>query len=519
MAEVEVPFYEGLRIGIPSLPSLVETLTEGRFDLIHLATPGPVGVAAALTARIAGLPVLASHHTEFVAYARMRTGDESLAGAMALAMSLFYRECGILLSPSTSADDSLAALGVPPRRVARWVRGVDLSRFTPDLRRRGAPGADGRISVLYAGRQTREKGVDLLADAFLIAHARDPRLRLALAGGGPESEYLRERLGDTADFLGWLEGDELARAYADADVFVFPSETDTYGQVVVEAQASGVPVIAVRAGGPADLIDDGRSGLLSDPSPDEVAAKILRVADAPTLRDRLIRGGLAAAHERSWDMALNQLAEGYSLALAERVEVESGRHRRPCPPPDATRCPFTSRRRCRGAPRSTVGVMEASTELSAPEGEGKPETEAAPEVDLDDPSLYFNRELSWMDFNDRVLQLVEDESIPLLERVKFCAIWETNLDEFFMVRVAGLHDQVEASLPPGGADGMTPAEQIAAVRERTLAQRERLRGCFEGELLPALERARDQDRRLRRGLRRASARSSTISSAGRSSRR
>ena len=96
-------------------PSLVETLTEGRFDLIHLVTPGPAGVAAALTARIAGLPLLASHHTEFVAYARMRTGNESLAVAMGVAMSLFYRDCGIVLSPSTSADASLEGLGVAGR--------------------------------------------------------------------------------------------------------------------------------------------------------------------------------------------------------------------------------------------------------------------------------------------------------------------------------------------------------------------------------------------------------------------
>ena len=203
-AEVEVPFYEGMAMGVPSLPRLVETLTEGRFDLIHLATPGPTGVAAALTARMAGIPVLASHHTEFVDYVRMRSGSERLAGAMGLAMSLFYRDCGIVLSPSNSADDSLGRLGVAPERIARWIRGVDTSRFTPDLRRR-EPG-DGRISVLYAGRLTKEKGVELLADAFLAARRVQPRLHLVLAGGGPEEGYLRERLGDCAEFLGWLEG-------------------------------------------------------------------------------------------------------------------------------------------------------------------------------------------------------------------------------------------------------------------------------------------------------------------------
>src|SRR5215207_3051188 len=106
--------------------------------------------------------------------------------------------------------------------------------------------------------------------------------------------------------------------------------------------------------------------------------------------------------------------------------------------------------------------------------------------DLEDSSLYFNRELSWLDFNDRVLQLAEDPSVPLLERIKFCAIWESNLDEFFMVRVANLHDQLEAGMDARGADGLGPSEQIDAIRERVVAQRDRLTTCFERDLRPAM---------------------------------
>jgi len=109
---------------------------------------------------------------------------------------------------------------------------------------------------------------------------------------------------------------------------------------------------------------------------------------------------------------------------------------------------------------------------------------AAP--DLEDSSLYFNRELSWLDFNDRVLQLVEDPSVPLMERVKFCAIWESNLDEFYMVRVANLHDQIEAGMDARGADGMGPSEQIDSIRQLVLDQRDRLTRCFERDLRPAL---------------------------------
>jgi polyphosphate kinase len=133
--------------------------------------------------------------------------------------------------------------------------------------------------------------------------------------------------------------------------------------------------------------------------------------------------------------------------------------------------------------------VEPNTQTTEPVEEilEPPELEPAPEgPDLEAPSLYFNRELSWLDFNDRVLQLGEDTSVPLLERVKFCAIWESNLDEFFMVRVANLHDQVEAGMAGRGADGMAPMDQILAIRERVNGQRDRLSNCFERDLRPAL---------------------------------
>src|SRR3954471_23046744 len=106
--------------------------------------------------------------------------------------------------------------------------------------------------------------------------------------------------------------------------------------------------------------------------------------------------------------------------------------------------------------------------------------------DLEDSSLYFNRELSWLDFNDRVLQLAEDSSVPLLERVKFCAIWESNLDEFYMVRVANLHEQIEAGMDARGADGMGSSEQIDSIRQRVINQRNRLTRCIERDLRPAM---------------------------------
>ncbi len=318
VAEIDIPFYPGLRIGVPSLPAIVDALAEGRYDLVHLCSPGPAGVGAWLLARVLELPVVGSYHTELAAYAGVRSGQAQLEALAVIALKAFYGPCDVVLSPSPASDARLAELGIDSRRIERWDRGVDLERFDPALRTPGLLPPD-VINVLYAGRLTTEKGVDLLADAFLAARRRDPRLHLVLAGGGPEERALRERLGDHATFLGWLGGDDLPRVYASADMFLFASQTDTFGQVVLEAQASGLPVVAVAAGGPSSLIENDATGLLTQADEDELAAAILSLVDAPLLRERLRRAALTEVRDRTWERALERLARGYVLALHEHA--------------------------------------------------------------------------------------------------------------------------------------------------------------------------------------------------------
>jgi glycosyltransferase involved in cell wall biosynthesis/predicted metal-dependent phosphoesterase TrpH len=311
--ELEMPFYEGLSLGVPGLPDMVETLAEGRYDLVHVTAPGPAGVAATLLSRLTGVPLVASYHTELAAYAGLRTGDGGVEAIARGALGAFYGAPGVVLSPSPAADASLADLGVDPTRIGRWERGVDTDRFDPAKADRGA--YPGEIKVLYAGRLTREKGVGLLAESFLRARRADPRLHLLLAGGGPEEDELRARLGEHATFLGWLAGEELAVAYASADAFLFCSSTDTYGQVILEAAASGLPVVAVAEGGPAALVENRCTGLLCRPDPDHLAGALLQLASSPLLRQRLGNAGAQAARDRSWERALGQLAAGYHRAL------------------------------------------------------------------------------------------------------------------------------------------------------------------------------------------------------------
>jgi glycosyltransferase involved in cell wall biosynthesis/predicted metal-dependent phosphoesterase TrpH len=310
--ELELPFYQGMRLGVPGVPDLVEVLAEGNYDLVHVTAPGPAGIAATLLGRITGMPLLASYHTELATYAGLRA-DGMLEAVARAGLGAFYSAPARVLSPSPAADGSLAELGIEGAKVGRWERGVDVERFDPGKADRD--GYPGQIKVLYAGRLSREKGVDLLAESFLRARQADPRLHLLLAGGGPEEAELRRRLGDAATFLGWLGGEDLAVAYASADVFLFCSVTDTYGQVILEAGASGLPVIAIAEGGPAALVENRHTGFLCRPDADHVAGSLLQLAASPELRTKLGSAAVRAARARSWERSLSQLAAGYRLAL------------------------------------------------------------------------------------------------------------------------------------------------------------------------------------------------------------
>ena len=223
----------------------------------------------------------------------------------------------MLSARRAASDERLRGLGIEAERIGRWDRGVDVDRFSPALRDAARP--TGASRVLYAGRLTREKGVDLLADAFLAARARDPRLHLVLAGGGPEEDALRARLGEPRRFLGWLEGDALARAYASADLFLFCSP-DRHLRAG-GARGAGLRAAGRRGGGgrPVLIVEDGGTGRLCPPDAQALADAVAGLAAAPLQRERLAqrrarRGPRAHLGAR----ALGRLAEGYRRALGER---------------------------------------------------------------------------------------------------------------------------------------------------------------------------------------------------------
>ncbi|WP_067494247.1 glycosyltransferase family 1 protein [Actinoplanes sp. TFC3] len=305
-----MPGYPQLRLGLPT-PAITAALRAHRADVVHLASPFVLGAWGTAAARSLKLPAVAVYQTDVAAYARAyRVGmTESAAWAWIRAV---HNSAARTLAPSTESVAALDAHGV--RRVHLWRRGVDDVRFHPrkrsaGLRRALAP--NGETLVGFVGRLAVEKQVELLAPASKL-----PGVRLVVVGDGPNAPTLRRALPD-AVFVGARHGEQLARIYASLDVFAHTGPYETFGQAVQEAMASGLPVVAPAAGGPLDLVHDGRTGHLVPPFraggfTDAIAGL---VADSER---RLLFGAAArvAIEGRSWGAVGDELIAHYEAALA-----------------------------------------------------------------------------------------------------------------------------------------------------------------------------------------------------------
>ncbi|MEW2130018.1 glycosyltransferase family 1 protein [Streptomyces sp. NPDC005435] len=306
-----LPGYPQVRIALPSR-RVAAALTAHRADLVHLAGPFVLGVRGMAAAARLGIPAVAVYQTDLAGYARAYLGaGETPAWRRIRSV---HSAADLTLAPSTAALADLAAHGVP--RLRLWPRGVDTARFRPDrrdeaLRRELAP--HGELIVGYVGRLAPEKRVDLLAGVCGLAG-----VRVVVVGDGPSRAQLTGAL-PGAVFLGRREGGELARIFASLDVFAHTGPFETFCQTVQEAMASGVPVIAPAAGGPLDLVDHGRTGLLVPPDDAPTLRDAVRALAAdPTLRASYGAAGRAAVEQRTWTAVGDRLLAHYADVLAAR---------------------------------------------------------------------------------------------------------------------------------------------------------------------------------------------------------
>jgi glycosyltransferase involved in cell wall biosynthesis len=286
---------------VPELPALTTHLARTA-DIVQLATPGPMGLAGLIAARMLGLPVLAQYHTEVPEYAARMTGLPFVKDLVAPFVGWFYQQAELCLAPSQTVADRLVALGVAAANVRRIQRGVDLALFDPARRDRTCLARYGIATdapvALYVGRLSKEKNLDGLRAAWRLVSTERPDARLLVAGDGPQPTALD---GDGVIRTGVLYGEELAAVFASADVFAFASETETFGNVVVEAAASGLPAVVAAAGAAHEHVIAGETGVIVDGrDPQAFARELLALFANPARRARM--ASAARAHARGYDL-------------------------------------------------------------------------------------------------------------------------------------------------------------------------------------------------------------------------
>jgi glycosyltransferase involved in cell wall biosynthesis len=264
-----------------------------------------VGLTALLAARLLGLRAAGIYHTDFPQYVRILTDDRSWETLTWAFMRWFYAQMDTIWVNSESYRQSWISRGLAPEKFQILPRGLDTKLFCADCRRpefwqkRGAPPRS--TVLLYVGRVSKEKNLDVLVTAW--ERMRGDGLALAIVGDGPYLAELKQRVPD-AIFTGYLEGKELATAFASADVFVFPSTTDTFGNVIIEAQACGLPCVVSDVGGPKDLVQPGITGEITRGyDVDAFAAAILKLAGNPKLRESMRAAAIASVANRDWQDA------------------------------------------------------------------------------------------------------------------------------------------------------------------------------------------------------------------------
>lgn len=318
------PFYPELKINIPR-PVVARSLKRFKPDVIHAINPAFLGPYGIYYARRHNIPLTASYHTDVTHYAKFY-GLAVLTPTIWTYFRLLHNRADLNLGPSTYVRDMLIEHGF--KNVHWWKRGIDTDFFSrgdcdPAMRARLTDGYPDDFLLIYVGRNSREKGLFDLRDAIF------PRknVRLAIVGGGPAHDELKEYYAGTPTvFPGYLRGDDLINAYRAADAFIFPSTTETFGLVALEAMACGLPVIAVKAGGIVDSVIDGENGLFYEQGKlEQIGPLVDKLHYDLPYRERLAENGWRHAQSRSWRATMDQLVDYYRMTIEAHALERMGK--------------------------------------------------------------------------------------------------------------------------------------------------------------------------------------------------
>jgi glycosyltransferase involved in cell wall biosynthesis len=323
-----LPYYPHMRFGVASPLRLRALLGRDAPDLVHIATEGPLGWAALVAATSLGLPVATSFHTNFDHYLD-HYGLGPFGWLLFAYLRWFHNRAGVTLVPSEATRRRLRAGGV--RRLAIWSRGVDARAFhprfrDPALRGRLGLGDDG-VLLIYVGRLAAEKNLSALLAAFArlrlqLPPAKQKGLRLALVGDGPLAGQLRALQAPGVVLTGQLHGSDLSRWYASGDVFAFPSCSETFGNVVLEAQANGLPVVGFDVAPVNERVAHGADGLLV-PAGDDLAGALRLLCEDRGLREQFGAAARARAEKQDWQPIFDALEARYRRLIAGQARRHS----------------------------------------------------------------------------------------------------------------------------------------------------------------------------------------------------
>lgn len=317
----QVPEYPEIQLFYPPLLKMLDYCYEQEFNRIHIATPGAVGLAALAIANILQLPTYGTYHTQLPQYVAQLTEDSGLADLVWKYMIWFYDQLDVVMVPSKATGDELAERGINPDKIRFYPRGVDTEIYTPRKRNGFYQSnfglGDTILKLLYVGRVSKEKNMHQLVEIFNAISDAFPGVHLIIVGDGPYMAEMKAALsGRPVVFTGYLEGEDLSEAYAGSDLFVFPSTTDTFGNVVLEAQASGLPVIVTDQGGPSENMIDKETGFVVPA--DDTAAFIQRITELLLDPDRLAtmkHNARQYMESRSFEAAFNTMWDMYREPL------------------------------------------------------------------------------------------------------------------------------------------------------------------------------------------------------------
>jgi glycosyltransferase involved in cell wall biosynthesis len=313
-----VPFllYQDYRMGLPYFKRLYPELDDFKPDLIHAVGPTPLSHFGIKYARKRKIRAVASYHTNFIAYLpyyHFPPGSKKLAVFL---QKRFFGNCDLVYVPSRNAAQDLRRMGT--KKIEIWERGVDIDKFSPLHRNenlRKSIKAEGQPVLLYVGRLVKEKDLDDLVIASTVLQEKGYSFKLVLVGDGPQKKSLKKKL-PRAIFTGFLSQEKLAEWYASSDLFVFPSTTETYGNVIAEAFASGIPAVVVNKGGVTENLINGVNGLIARAkSPRDFAEKVEYFLKN---RSAFKRMGEAARHSienKNWSSVNHALLKSYKKLL------------------------------------------------------------------------------------------------------------------------------------------------------------------------------------------------------------